>query len=59
MAGGDGGEVILPKNSGKSDLILRVVAEDDDLAMPPDGDRLSDKDLAILKAWIDQGAKNN
>ena len=56
LAGGDGGEVILPKNSGESELFARITEEDDDLAMPPDGKRLSDKEVAVVKDWIDQGA---
>ena len=55
MRGGDYGPVIMPGNSAGSKLILRLVNGDGGLQMPPTGP-LSDEEVGILRAWIDQGA---
>src|SRR5215813_6820977 len=55
LRGGDYGPVIIPGNSAQSKLILRLVNGDGGLQMPPTG-ALSDEDIGILRAWIDQGA---
>ena len=55
MRGGDYGPVIIPGDSGKSKLIHRVANGDGGLQMPPTGP-LSDDEVGILRAWIDQGA---
>lgn len=54
--GGDGGMVIIPGNSAASPLVQRVTSHDDDLVMPPEGERLSPQQLTLLRLWIDQGA---
>ncbi len=55
LAGGDNGPVLLPKQSEKSPLI-RYVAHVESPRMPPDPkQRLSDAEIGILRAWIDQG----
>jgi mono/diheme cytochrome c family protein len=56
LAGGDGGESILPENSADSLLIRYVAGIDENIVMPPEGDQLSKKQVGILRAWIDQGA---
>src|SRR6185503_1905380 len=56
MKGGDLGRAINPGKSGESSLIRYVVGLDPDLKMPPEGERLSAEQIAILRAWIDQGA---
>ena len=56
LRGGDYGPVILPGNSAESKLIRRVVNGDGGLQMPPTGP-LSDEEIGILRAWIDQGAE--
>src|SRR5262245_1901007 len=56
LRGGDYGPVIIPGNSAQSKLILRLVNGDGGLQMPPTG-ALSDEDIGILRAWIDQGAE--
>ena len=53
--GGDYGPVIIPGKSAESKLIRRVVNGDGGLQMPPTGP-LSDEEIGILRAWIDQGA---
>ena len=55
LRGGDYGPVITPGNSADSKLIKRVVNGDGGLQMPPTGP-LSDEDITLLRAWIDQGA---
>ena len=55
MRGGDYGPVIMPGNSAGSKLILRLVNGDGGLQMPPTGP-LSNDEIGILRAWIDQGA---
>ena len=55
MRGGDYGPVIIPGKSAESKLIRRVVNGDGGLQMPPTGP-LSKEEIALLKAWIDQGA---
>src|SRR5216683_2104868 len=55
LRGGDYGPVINPGNSAESKLIRRLVNGDGGLQMPPTG-ALSDADIGILRAWIDQGA---
>lgn len=53
------GEAVIPGDASKSKLIALVTSNDPDEYMPPKGDRLSDKEVAILRMWIDQGVKWN
>src|SRR5206468_1548907 len=55
--GGDYGPVIQPGNSAASKLIRRLVNGDGGLQMPPTG-ALSDDEIGMLRAWIDQGAEH-
>ena len=48
--------MIVPGKSAESKLIRRVVNGDGGLQMPPTGP-LSDEEIGILRAWIDQGAE--
>jgi mono/diheme cytochrome c family protein len=56
MKGGDFGPVIVAGKSGDSELIRRITSTDDKKRMPPDGDRLSAAEIALLEQWIDLGA---
>src|SRR5262245_34595836 len=56
LRGGDYGPVIIPGNSAGSKLIRRVVDGDGGLQMPPTG-ALSEEQIGILRAWIDQGVE--
>src|SRR5438270_5029285 len=56
LRGGDYGPVILIGNSAESKLIKRMVNGDGGLQMPPTG-ALSDEEIGIMRAWIDQGAE--
>ncbi len=60
LRGADSGPVILAKKSAESRLIHLIAGLDDEVGrMPPDGagDPLSDEQIALLRAWIDQGAE--
>jgi hypothetical protein len=58
LRGGESGEpAIVPGKSGESHLIQLVSGENATLVMPPEGERLSPAEVAVLRAWIDQGAK--
>lgn len=56
LRGGDYGPVIVPGKSAESKMILRVASGDGGLQMPPTG-ALSNEEIGILRAWIDQGAE--
>ncbi|MGV3755681.1 MAG: DUF1553 domain-containing protein [Verrucomicrobiota bacterium] len=57
LTGGDyhAPNIILGKSS-ESPLIRFVSGQDEKLMMPPKGERLTERQIALLKAWIDQGA---
>jgi hypothetical protein len=56
--GGESGKAaVVPGKSSESHLIELVTAVKDDDVMPPKGERLSAKEIGILRGWIDQGAK--
>lgn len=58
LAGGNLGVAVVPGNSANSPLIHYVARLIPDLEMPPlnQGAPLSDAEIALLRAWIDQGA---
>jgi hypothetical protein len=56
MKGGAPGAVIVPGSSATSELIRRVSSADKAEMMPPTGARLTPREIALLKAWIDAGA---
>jgi len=56
LRGGVSGPVIVPGNSGGSELIRRVTSREAGEQMPPTGERLSERELALLRNWIDAGA---
>ncbi|HUG19390.1 MAG TPA: PSD1 and planctomycete cytochrome C domain-containing protein [Planctomycetaceae bacterium] len=47
---------VKPKHSDESELIRRVLSNDDSERMPPEGDPLTPQQIETLKAWIDAGA---
>jgi len=56
--GGDSGPAIEPGKSEESLLIQAITGAEGIAAMPPKGKPpLSSDEIALLKAWIDQGAK--
>src|SRR4030095_597524 len=56
LRGGDYGPVIKIGDSAASKLIHRLVDGDGGMRMPPTG-ALSDHEIWLLRAWIDQGAE--
>lgn len=57
LRGGDSGlATIVPGHSEKSYLIEVVSDHDSDMLMPPKGDPLTSKQVALLAKWVDEGA---
>jgi hypothetical protein len=46
-----------PKKPESSELLVRVTSNDASLRMPPEGEGLSEHNLALLKQWIAEGAE--
>src|SRR5206468_822178 len=57
MNGGDSGAVIVGGDSGKSRLWKLVTAQDETKMPPKDQPGPKPEELALIKAWIDAGAK--
>jgi len=55
LKGGKGGQVLIPGNAEKSRLFM-AAAHIGELQMPPSQPPLSEKDLSVLREWIDKGA---
>jgi hypothetical protein len=56
LRGGADGAVIVPGKGGESRLVVAVSGVDEDLIMPPKGERLSAAEVGVLRRWIDDGA---
>jgi hypothetical protein len=57
LQGGESdGPAVVPHKPGSSALLHRVRSSEADQAMPPDGDRLTPKEIAMLETWIEHGA---
>lgn len=58
IADNDGLFPILPGNPDKSEIVVRIRSQDEDVRMPPPekGPALSREQVAALKTWIAQGA---
>ena len=62
LKGGDSGPAIAPKKSGSSLLLKAASHQLEDTIMPPRANKVQASDLtpdelALIKLWIDQGAK--
>jgi mono/diheme cytochrome c family protein len=59
LRGGSIGGAIVPGDSAHSKLLEYVTgtAADEEMLMPPKGERLTAEQIDTLRAWIDQGAK--
>lgn len=57
LKGGDSGVALVPGRSAESLLIELVSGLDPDNVMPQKGSKLTSEEVAVLRAWIDQGAK--
>lgn len=58
MQGGGSGAVVVPGDTNKSRLFT-LTAHTAEPKMPPSGQKIPDAQIAIIKAWIDQGAREN
>ncbi len=57
LRGGDSGlAAIVPGEPGKSYLMEVITHADEDMAMPPDEDKLDEEDIDLIRQWIAQGA---
>ena len=56
MKGGENGAVIVAGNPEASPLFQRVVSTDADEVMPSKGERLTEREVAVLRQWIAEGA---
>src|SRR5262249_15607639 len=56
LRGGDYGPVIKIGDSAGSKVVRRLVGGDGGMQMPPAG-RLTNEEIGLLRAWIDQGAE--
>jgi hypothetical protein len=57
LRGGDLGKpAIVPGDSSASEMVRRIQTTHHEERMPPEGDHLSDSQVALLKKWIDGGA---
>src|SRR5689334_17095376 len=54
--GGDNGPVVVPGDPEKSPLIKAVRYTDENLQMPPKGEKLSDAKITDLENWVKMGA---
>jgi mono/diheme cytochrome c family protein len=55
--GGDSGKpLILTNKPAESPLLVRVTTDDPDEVMPPKGEKLTEAQIKVLRAWVDQGA---
>ena len=50
-------KLVVPGKSGESELVKRLLSKDPDERMPPKGDPLDEKQIATIRAWIDEGVK--
>lgn len=56
LKGGDLGPAIVPGDSAGSLLVQAVAGMNKDLIMPRKGERLTEEQIELLRAWIDAGA---
>jgi hypothetical protein len=57
VKGGETGPIIVPGKSEQSLMVRRILGLDGDDRMPKDEDPLSTEQIALIRSWIDQGAK--
>ena len=54
--GGDGGPAVVSGKTSASLLVERITSQDDAQRMPAEGKPLTAEQIALIKAWIEQGA---
>jgi len=57
LKGGNSGPAVFPGKSGDSLIIHALTGKEDVEQMPPKGPKLSKDEIALLRSWIDSGAK--
>ncbi len=57
LQGGDSGPVIRAGNSADSEIIRRITSDDESERMPPEGEPLDERQITLLRNWIDEGAQ--
>lgn len=55
IQGGESGVSVAVGDSSKSPLVERIISRDSDLQMPPEGPRLTDAEVSLIRRWIDSG----
>src|SRR6185436_8001944 len=56
--GGDTGPAIVAGDSAKSILVQAITGAEGTSKMPPEGPGLADDEIALIRKWIDDGAKS-
>ena len=56
LAGGNTGPALVPGKPDESLLVQAIRYKDEDLQMPPKGEKLSDEHIATLTEWVRRGA---
>jgi WD40 repeat protein len=59
IKGSGSGPVIAAGQSATSRLVEVISTDDETQRMPPEGDRLTESQVAIIKKWIDTGLREN
>ena len=60
MKGGKFGTFVIPGDPFTSTLNMLVEGRaDPSIRMPHGGEKLNDREIAILRVWVQEGAKNN
>lgn len=57
MKGGSGGKIAEPGDTGSK--LIAVVMQNSEPKMPPEGDKLADAQIDLLKSWIEGGLLEN
>lgn len=52
-----GKKAVVPGHAAKSEIYQRITTDNPQKVMPPEGEKLSNEEIRLFKAWIDQGAK--
>lgn len=55
--GSDSGPIVEPGKSAESRLYELITGADPKRIMPPEGERLSESEISLIRDWIDSGAK--
>ncbi|QDT98169.1 PSD1 and planctomycete cytochrome C domain-containing protein [Gimesia aquarii] len=48
---------IVPQHPEQSELLTRIISQEEDHQMPPEGERLKQEQINLIRKWIQQGAE--